>query len=112
MAVKRLKPGAAVPCRPACRALAETSGALHCSTHLERAAACVHTSDTRSELRFWSITTNLPNNRTPQQLILQLHLDSEEFTMSGSGTKAVIKNADMSEEMQADAIDCATTVRI
>lgn len=32
--------------------------------------------------------------------------------MSGSGTKAVIKNADMSEEMQADAIDCATTVRI
>lgn len=31
--------------------------------------------------------------------------------MSGVGSKAVIKNADMSEEMQADAIDCATQVR-
>ena len=28
-----------------------------------------------------------------------------------TGSKAVIKNADMSEEMQADAIDCATQVR-
>jgi dynein light chain LC8-type len=27
-----------------------------------------------------------------------------------SERKAVIKNADMSEEMQADAIDCATQV--
>lgn len=26
--------------------------------------------------------------------------------------KAVIKNADMSEEMQADAVDCATQVRM
>jgi len=26
--------------------------------------------------------------------------------------KAVIKNADMSEEMQQDAIDCATQVRV
>lgn len=32
--------------------------------------------------------------------------------MSGAGSKAVIKNADMSEEMQADAIDCATQVRL
>ena len=29
---------------------------------------------------------------------------------SGGHNKAVIKNADMSEEMQADAIDCATQV--
>lgn len=28
-----------------------------------------------------------------------------------SERKAVIKNADMSEEMQQDAIDCATQVR-
>ena len=28
--------------------------------------------------------------------------------MAQAQTKAVIKNADMSEEMQADAIDCAT----
>lgn len=28
-----------------------------------------------------------------------------------TGSKAVIKNADMSEEMQSDAIDCATQVR-
>ena len=26
--------------------------------------------------------------------------------------KAVIKNADMSEEMQQDAVDCATQVRV
>ncbi|GLC51151.1 Dynein light chain [Pleodorina starrii] len=28
--------------------------------------------------------------------------------MAAGSSKAVIKNADMSEEMQADAVDCAT----
>lgn len=31
--------------------------------------------------------------------------------MSGAGSKAVIKNADMTDEMQTDAIDCATQAR-
>eukprot|EP00955_Chlamydomonas_euryale_P049506 354266-Chlamydomonas_euryale.AAC.21 len=40
---------------------------------------------------------------------------SQVVTMAShqtGGSKAVIKNADMTEEMQSDAIDCATQVRL
>ncbi|KAJ9510453.1 hypothetical protein QJQ45_015902 [Haematococcus lacustris] len=43
--------------------------------------------------------------QAPQALT---YLDVSVATMTSSGSKAVIKNADMSEEMQADSIDCAT----
>ena len=39
-----------------------------------------------------------------------LELDVNQNKQKMSDRKAVIKNADMSEEMQQDAVDCATQV--
>jgi hypothetical protein len=58
---------------------------------------------------------SLPSFGSPSNFILWISgspkFYSDPEKMASTGSKAVIKNADMSEEMQADAIDCATQVR-
>lgn len=58
--------------------------------------------------RSYSFKNQLPSNRTRVTCLFFFCRSSSKKDTKMTDRKAVIKNADMSEDMQQDAVDCAT----